>query len=96
MTPGIDKQKQNLLRQVVSTLESRLNKRRAKLATLYVESYFRRVPWEDMVRDEPATLATIVINQLDFLNTRLPGQTLVRVFNPDLEKDGWESQHTII
>ena len=31
-------------------------------------------------------LATIVIKQLEFLQVRLPGQTLIRIFNPDMEK----------
>jgi len=96
MTPDIDKQKQLLLEQVISILESRLSARRAKLAALYLKYYFRRVPLDDIAREAPATLATIVSNQLDFLKIRLPGQTLTRVFNPNMETDGWESQHTII
>ena len=96
MTPGIDKQKQLLLDQVISILEGRLSARRTKLAALYVEYYFRRVPPEDIARETPAALATIVLNQLEFLKVRLPGQMLIRVFNPDMETDGWESQHTII
>ena len=96
MTSGIDKQKQLLLDQVISILESRLSAPRAELAALYVKYYLRRVPLEDIERVAPATLATIVSNQLEFLKIRLPGQTLIRVFNPELERDGWESQHTII
>ena len=96
MTPGIDEQKQALLDQVISILESRLSARRTRLGALYVKYYFRRVPLDDIERDAPATLATIISNQLDFLKVRLPGQMLIRVFNPDMKKDGWESQHTII
>ena len=96
MTSGIDKQKQMLLDQVISILESRLNARRAKLATLYVKEYFRRVPLDDIARETPATLARIVSNQLEFLRVRLPGQTLIRIFNPEMKTDGWESPHTII
>jgi len=96
MTPGIDKQKQLLLDQVIGILENRLSARRARLAALFVEYYFRRVPLDDIAREDPATLATIVINQLEFLMVRLPGQTLIRIFNSEMETDGWESQHTII
>jgi len=96
MTPGIDKRKKALLDQVISILESSLSQQRAKLAAMYVEYYFRRVPLDDIAREAPATLATIVSNQLKFLNVRLPGQTLIRIFNPEMETDGWESQHTII
>ena len=96
MTSAIDNQKQLLLDQVISILESRLSARRAKLAALYVKYYFRLVPQDDISRQVPATLATIVSNQLEFLKVRLPGQSLIRIFNPDLATDSWESQHTII
>ncbi|MEE8338824.1 MAG: NAD-glutamate dehydrogenase, partial [Xanthomonadales bacterium] len=96
MTPDIDQQKQVLLEQVVSILEGQLSARYARLASLYVEYYFRRVPLDDMAREAPATLARIVSNQLEFLKIRLPGQTLIRIFNPEMKTDGWESQHTII
>ncbi|MEE8495255.1 MAG: NAD-glutamate dehydrogenase domain-containing protein, partial [Xanthomonadales bacterium] len=96
MTPGNDEQKQLLLDQVISILDSRMNARQARLAAMYVKYYFRRVPLDDIAREAPATLATIVSNQLEFLNVRLPGQTLIRIFNPDLETDGWESRHSII
>ncbi len=96
MTPGIDQKKQLLLDQVSSILDSRLSAERAKLATLYLKFYFRRVPLDDIADVAPVTLATMVSNQLEFLKVRLPGQTLIRIFNPDMENDGWESQHTII
>ncbi len=88
--------KQRLLDQVIIVLNDRMSPRRASLAAKYVKYYFRRVPMEDLVREAPATLATIVSNQLEFLKIRLPGQMLIRMFNPTMEKDGWESQHTII
>ena len=96
MTPQIDKQKQKLLDQVIAVLKGSMSARQASLAAKYVKYYFRRVPMEDLAREAPATLATIVSNQLEFIQLRLPGQTLIRIFNPTMAKDGWESQHTII
>jgi len=96
MTPGIDEQKKSLLDQVISILESRFSVRRARLAALYVKYYFRRVPLDDIARETPAMLATIISNQLEFLKVRLPGQLLIRAFNPSIETDGWECKHTII
>ena len=89
-------QQQALLDRVSSILAGRLNARRARLAENYVTNYFRGVPLDDLVQEAPATLATIVSNQLDFLQVRSPGETLIRIFNPRLESDGWESKHTII
>ncbi len=96
MNPELDKQKRALTKKVKADLESRLNASRAKLAGMYVEQCFRRVPIEDLVVEAPSTLATIAIRQLEFLSRRQTGEMLLRVFNPTTRKEGWESSHTII
>jgi glutamate dehydrogenase len=89
-------QKQALLDQVIATLESRMDGGQAELVTKYVKYYFRRVPLDDLVGEAPAALANMISSQLEFLQLRSPGETLIRVFNPRAESDGWESGHTII
>ena len=89
-------QKQALLDQVNVKLTDQMNARQARLAKMYVQYYFRRVPLDDLVHEAPATLATIVSSQLAFVASRSPGETLIRIFNPQIEEDGWESKHTII
>jgi len=96
MKPSHVDQKQALLDQVIARLADQMNTRQAKLAEMYVRYYFRRVPLDDLVQEAPATLATIVSKQLEFLKVRSPGETLIRLFNPRVESDGWESEHTII
>ena len=68
----------------------------AKLVKKYVRTYFGRVPLDELVREAPAALASMVCGQLEFLQLRSPGETLIRVFNPRTDVDGWESGHTII
>ena len=96
MKPSHVDQKQALLDQVIARLADQMNTRQAKLAEMYVRYYFRRVPLDDLVQEAPATLATIVSKQLEFLKVRSPGETLIRLFNPRVESDGWDSEHTII
>ena len=96
MTSGIDDQKQTLLAQVNAILAGGMSERQTKLAEMYIKYYFLRVPLDDLVREAPATLAKIVTNQLEFLKVRSPGERLIRIFNPCIERDGWDSQHTII
>jgi glutamate dehydrogenase len=91
-----DKQKAALTEQVIANLEKRLSAGKAKMAVLYVEQFFRRVPIDDLASEAPQTLAAIVISQLVFLNQRKPGEMLIRVFNPGVDAEGWDSPHTII
>lgn len=40
--------------------------------------------------------AAMLQGQVQFLSQRLRSQTSLRLFNPNLEKDGWESKYTIL
>ena len=66
------------------------------LAREYMHYFFRRVPMEELERETPAALAGVIASQLKFLSRRLPGQALIRVFNPVTKEHGWESTHTVI
>jgi len=90
------KQKAALTEQVIVNLNKRLIAGKAKMAARYAELCFRRVPIDDLASEAPQTLAAIVIGQLDFLKKRKRGEMLIRVFNPGMDTDGWDSPHTII
>jgi glutamate dehydrogenase len=96
MTPEPDKPKQALTRKVLEELKERLDPPAAEMARTYLEQCYRRVPLDDLAAAAPATLATVIIGQLEYLERRAPGETLIRVFNPTAEREGWESTHTII
>jgi len=91
-----EKSKQALLEQVSSILAGRASPARAQQARYYTEAYFRRVPIEELSRETPVALAAIVGAQMKFIGRRPAGETLIRVFNPTLERHGWESPHTVI
>lgn len=96
MKANKDTRKAVLTKEVTAILTKKLSVGKTKLVTSFVEQFYRRVPMEDLVLMEAPTLAAIVKGQLEFMKTRRPGEILVRAFNPSLEKDGWESPHTII
>ena len=88
--------RQALLAQVVADLETRLSVRKTDMAVRFATQCIRRVPIDDLANAAPSTLATIVVRQLEFLQQRMPGQMLIRVYNPSVEEEGWESPHTIV
>jgi glutamate dehydrogenase len=51
---------------------------------------------EELASANPVVLADTVASQLKFIATRQPGETLIRVFNPERKKHGWDSEHTVI
>ncbi|EQD66493.1 Bacterial NAD-glutamate dehydrogenase, partial [mine drainage metagenome] len=62
----------------------------------FLRSYFRGVGEEDLASRAPAALANSARSHLEFGMERKATQSLVRVFNPDLRRDGFESPHTIV
>src|SRR6185312_4331195 len=62
----------------------------------FLRAYFRGVGEEDLAERAPATLATAARSHLELGWRRAPGQSLVRIFNPDPERDGFESPHTLV
>jgi glutamate dehydrogenase len=62
----------------------------------FVTAYFRGVGEEDLSERTPAILAQAALDHFEFGTKRARGQALVRVFNPDAERDGFESPHTLV
>ncbi len=62
----------------------------------FLRAYFRGVGEEDLAERTPATLAGEARSHLELGWRRAPGQSLVRIFNPDRERDGFESPHTLV
>ncbi|MGH8295791.1 MAG: NAD-glutamate dehydrogenase, partial [Steroidobacteraceae bacterium] len=50
---------------------------------------------EDLAERAPAALASAARSHLQLGWRRAPGQSRVRIFNPDRERDGFESPHTL-
>ena len=62
----------------------------------FLRAYFRGVGEEDLAERPPAALASAARSHLGLGWRRAPGQSLVRIFNPDPERDGFESPHTLV
>jgi glutamate dehydrogenase len=62
----------------------------------FLRAYFRGVGEEDLAERTPAALAGAARSHLELGWRRTPGQSLVRIFNPDRERNGFESPHTLV
>jgi glutamate dehydrogenase len=63
----------------------------------FLRAYFRGVAEEDLAQRPPEALAAAALEHLKFGSlARRPGQALVKVFNPDSTRDGFQSAHTLV
>lgn len=62
----------------------------------FLEAYYNRVPPEELLERTPRDLAGAALTHLELALAWRRGNYRVRVFNPTLKSDGWESTHTIV
>src|SRR5581483_2398902 len=74
----------------------REGRRLLELQPRFVRAYFHGVGEEDLAERTSAVLSRAALEHFQFGAKRAPGQSLVRVFNPDPERDGFDSPHTLV
>ncbi|HSL57923.1 MAG TPA: NAD-glutamate dehydrogenase [Acidimicrobiales bacterium] len=61
-----------------------------------VREYYDHVATDDLVGRSPTDLYGAAIAHLQLARQRRPGDTLVRVYAPSVDDDGWRSPHTVV
>jgi glutamate dehydrogenase len=62
----------------------------------FARQYYQWVPVQDLEDRSPLDLCGAVVSHWRQARQREPGEAKVRVYNPDLERDGWHSPYTVI
>ena len=91
-----NKNKQQIIKQIKVALAAGMSVSAASQAALFCDVYFKRVPLSQLSRETPEVFANMVIRQFEFLQRRKPGELLIRVINPEKDRDGWDCKHTIV
>jgi glutamate dehydrogenase len=85
-----------LIERIVAAVRRRTSGRDTERAVRFVRAYYRGVADEDLAARDPSDLAAAALTHLEFGSKRAPESALVRVFNPDPERDGFRSPHTVV
>jgi len=87
---------QNFINQVKAYIGVHAPKKEAALLEVFAQQYFSGSSVDDLKTRSIADLYHILISHWQFIHQRAEDQAKIRVFNPNKEKDGFESTHTII
>ncbi|HET8707724.1 MAG TPA: NAD-glutamate dehydrogenase, partial [Pseudomonadales bacterium] len=68
----------------------------AKKLIHFTYCYYLTAPFEELMSKSLDDLCGATVCAWEYMQQRFPGAIHVRVFNPDFEQHGWQSQHTII
>lgn len=85
-----------IIERLVNYVMQKLPHDEASLVKNFVRQYYLCVSPEDLASRTLLDLYAAVISHWHYIYQRQPGEQKIRVFNPQLEKHGWQSMHTVI
>src|SRR5688572_4578080 len=84
------------LEPILAAVRKRLPKARHAEGEAFVNAFYRRMSEDELPQHSADGWAALAVDFLDFARARKPGAALVRLFNPTLKSQGWESAHTVV
>ena len=89
--------KTSLIQIVVAKINQTIaDKEQARLVSEFFQQFYTTVAYEDLEHRSAEDLYSAALTFWNFISQRPHAKTKVRVYNPDYEKHGWQSTHTII
>ena len=87
---------QKIIGQLHTYIKKYAPHKEARLLQIFSERYYLSCAYEDLKEREIADLYAIVWSHWNFIAKRAAGESKVKIFNPQKEKDGWDCVHTVI
>lgn len=94
--PKIRLSKEDNVSKIVDLAKTSLSKELQPLAEVFIRQFFYDVNWSEFDSLVSSDLSAMALSLWNLSYQRQPHQAKIRIFNPDLKKDGWESPHTIV
>ncbi len=92
----VQKGNAEIIEKAVALLRGKVPEGKIALAETFTRQYYSRVEAEDLAERNLSDLCGAALAHLDFAGKFKSGAPNLRVYNPQIQKDGWESSHTII
>lgn len=88
--------RQDVIQRLMKHVLEKLPKDEAPLVTNFIKQYYLSISPEDLGSKSILDLYSAVLSHWHFIMHRKEGEAKVRVYNPQLEQNGWQSTHTVI
>lgn len=85
-----------LIEKTISYAHKHLSKKEADLISRFIPLYYCNISLEDTTTRSVANLYGMAMAHWELMQQRKSKELKINIFNPDLKKDGWQSNHTII
>ena len=91
-----EQQKSELIDQMSQQVRERVGRDKAEIAERFVRSFYANVPPADMMATPFERLYGAALALWQFGWVRPPRTPLLRVFSPQIDRDNWQSNHTVV
>jgi len=95
MRSRFDQAKTDLLRSLPALVRKRLGREDAEVER-FVRRFYADVPPGDLAAESPEDLLGAALAMWEFGRLRAAGGPKIRLYEPDGERDGWRSTHTVV
>src|SRR5215212_1877326 len=96
MTITAEQRQVDLVDRLAAEAKKRVSAEQADSAEHFVRRYFAHVAPDDVIYTSFDTLLGGALSLWEFGTQRTPGLPKIRLFNPTLEKNGFETEHTVV
>ena len=91
-----DQDKAALIERLAEQARQRMGRDKAGAAGRFLRQFYANVPPADMAAASPERLYGAALGFWQFAAARPAGMPLIRVFTPQIERDSWQSSHSVI
>lgn len=87
---------QKIINQVRAYTKNHVSEKESELLMAFAQRYFSSCSVDDLKERTTEDLFGILYAHWKFIYQRRPGEAKIRIFNPDKNKDGLQTSHTVI
>lgn len=96
MSYKFEEGKDVIIKAVAQKINEHLSEDQSKFCAEFASQLYGTVALEDLREWAIDDLYGAVVNFWSLINERKPGETKIRIYNPEFERHGWQTTHTVI
>ncbi|KTC65095.1 NAD-glutamate dehydrogenase (plasmid) [Legionella adelaidensis] len=96
MSYKFEEGKDQIIEEVVEKIKQKMVGDQAIFCAEFVRQFFGRVALDDLKEWEIEDLYGAAVNFWSLIQFRAPNETKIRIYNPDYERHGWQTTHTVV
>lgn len=96
MSYKFEEGKDEIIEAVVKKIKERMPNDQIATCAEFARQFYNTVALDDLKEWDIDDLYGAVINYWALMQNRAPNETKIRIYNPDFERHGWQTTHTVV